>query len=69
MLHQALFAANAFIFYREVSPWNALFERQPAMLPYSPLLDYEHPTETSDHPREQVIRRACSSQDQACITY
>eukprot|EP00959_Pyramimonas_sp_CCMP1952_P276708 5784120-Pyramimonas_sp.AAC.1 len=36
LLHEALFAANAFTFYSEVSPCNALFGRQPAMLPDLP---------------------------------
>eukprot|EP00959_Pyramimonas_sp_CCMP1952_P051106 1067978-Pyramimonas_sp.AAC.1 len=36
LLHEALFAASAFTFYSEVSPYNALFERQPAMLPDLP---------------------------------
>eukprot|EP00959_Pyramimonas_sp_CCMP1952_P088303 1847364-Pyramimonas_sp.AAC.1 len=31
LLHEALFAANAFTCYNEVSPYNALFGRQPAM--------------------------------------
>eukprot|EP00959_Pyramimonas_sp_CCMP1952_P312792 6547478-Pyramimonas_sp.AAC.1 len=47
LLHEALFAANAFIFYNEVSPCNALVGRQPAMLPDLPVLDHEQPTETS----------------------
>eukprot|EP00959_Pyramimonas_sp_CCMP1952_P316342 6621365-Pyramimonas_sp.AAC.1 len=58
-LHEALFAANAFTFYNEVSPYNALFGRQPAMLPDLPVLDHDQPTETSDHSREQTIRRVC----------
>eukprot|EP00959_Pyramimonas_sp_CCMP1952_P133474 2791114-Pyramimonas_sp.AAC.1 len=45
-LREALFAANAFTFYDEVSPYNALFGRQLAMLPDLPVLDYEQPTET-----------------------
>eukprot|EP00959_Pyramimonas_sp_CCMP1952_P017549 372401-Pyramimonas_sp.AAC.1 len=36
LLHEALFAANAFTFYSEVSPYNALIGRQPAMLPDLP---------------------------------
>eukprot|EP00959_Pyramimonas_sp_CCMP1952_P081396 1700694-Pyramimonas_sp.AAC.1 len=36
LLHEALPAANAFTFYDEVSPCNALFGRQPAMLPDLP---------------------------------
>eukprot|EP00959_Pyramimonas_sp_CCMP1952_P134719 2819395-Pyramimonas_sp.AAC.1 len=32
LLHDALFAASAFTFYSEVSPCNALFGRQPAIL-------------------------------------
>eukprot|EP00959_Pyramimonas_sp_CCMP1952_P169065 3531740-Pyramimonas_sp.AAC.1 len=59
LLHGALFAAHAFTFYSEVSPCNALFGRQPAMLPDLPVLDREQPTETSDHSREQTIRRVC----------
>eukprot|EP00959_Pyramimonas_sp_CCMP1952_P271740 5681622-Pyramimonas_sp.AAC.1 len=51
LLHEALFAANAFTFCEEVSPCNALFGRQPAMLPDLPVLDHEQPTETSDHSR------------------
>eukprot|EP00959_Pyramimonas_sp_CCMP1952_P139974 2929242-Pyramimonas_sp.AAC.1 len=52
LLHEALFAANAFTFHNEVSPYNARFGRQPAMLPDLPILDHEQPTETSDHSRE-----------------
>eukprot|EP00959_Pyramimonas_sp_CCMP1952_P184503 3858182-Pyramimonas_sp.AAC.1 len=48
LLHEALFAANAVTFYNEVSPYNALFGRQPATLPDLPVLDHEQPTETSD---------------------
>eukprot|EP00959_Pyramimonas_sp_CCMP1952_P082721 1728724-Pyramimonas_sp.AAC.1 len=59
LLHEALFAANAFTLYNEVSPYNALFGRQPAVLPDLPVLDHEQPTETSDHSREHVFRRAC----------
>ena len=33
------------------------YGRQPAMLPDLPALDYEHETDTSDHTREEVIRR------------
>eukprot|EP00959_Pyramimonas_sp_CCMP1952_P088164 1844455-Pyramimonas_sp.AAC.1 len=55
----ALFAANALTFYNEVSPYNALFGRQPAMLPDLPVLDHKQPTETLDHSREQVVRWAC----------
>eukprot|EP00959_Pyramimonas_sp_CCMP1952_P223383 4670170-Pyramimonas_sp.AAC.1 len=36
LLHEALSAASAFTFYNEVSPYNALFGRQPAMLPDLP---------------------------------
>eukprot|EP00959_Pyramimonas_sp_CCMP1952_P094330 1973169-Pyramimonas_sp.AAC.1 len=57
LLHEALFAASAFTSYSEVSPYNALFGRQPAMLPDLPVSDHEQPTETSDHSREQTIRR------------
>eukprot|EP00959_Pyramimonas_sp_CCMP1952_P157461 3293007-Pyramimonas_sp.AAC.1 len=35
-LHEALFAASAFTLHNEVSPFNALFGRQPAMLPDLP---------------------------------
>eukprot|EP00959_Pyramimonas_sp_CCMP1952_P367983 7708455-Pyramimonas_sp.AAC.1 len=49
LLHEALFAASAFTFYNEVTPYNALFGRQPAVLPDLPVLDHEQPTETSDH--------------------
>eukprot|EP00959_Pyramimonas_sp_CCMP1952_P073625 1538812-Pyramimonas_sp.AAC.1 len=45
LLHEALFAACAFTFYNEMSPYNALFDL--------PILDHEQPTETSDHSREQ----------------
>eukprot|EP00959_Pyramimonas_sp_CCMP1952_P467527 9491781-Pyramimonas_sp.AAC.1 len=55
--HGALFAANAFTFYNELSPCDALFGRQPAMLPDLPVLGHEQQTETSDHSREQTIRR------------
>ena len=34
-----------------------MFGRQPAMLPDFPVLDNEQETETSDHNREQLIRR------------
>eukprot|EP00959_Pyramimonas_sp_CCMP1952_P128956 2696848-Pyramimonas_sp.AAC.1 len=57
LLHEALFAASAFTFYDEVSPNNALFGRQPAMLPDLPVLYREQLTETSDHSRGQTIRR------------
>eukprot|EP00959_Pyramimonas_sp_CCMP1952_P360136 7540951-Pyramimonas_sp.AAC.1 len=53
----ALFAANAFAFYNEVSPYIALFGRRPAMLPDAPVLDREQSTDTSDHSREQTIHR------------
>eukprot|EP00959_Pyramimonas_sp_CCMP1952_P283448 5925626-Pyramimonas_sp.AAC.1 len=45
-----------FMFTR-VSPCNALFGRQPAMLPDLPLLDHELQTETSDHFGELIICR------------
>eukprot|EP00959_Pyramimonas_sp_CCMP1952_P433215 9071918-Pyramimonas_sp.AAC.1 len=45
LLHEALFVASAFTFYIEVSPYSALFGRQPAMLPDLPVLDHEQPTE------------------------
>eukprot|EP00959_Pyramimonas_sp_CCMP1952_P115768 2420585-Pyramimonas_sp.AAC.1 len=51
LLHEALFAANAFTFYSEVSPCNALFGRQPAMRPELPVLDHEQSTETSGQSR------------------
>eukprot|EP00959_Pyramimonas_sp_CCMP1952_P195929 4096491-Pyramimonas_sp.AAC.1 len=54
LLHETLFAANAFTICNEVSP---LFGRQPAMLPDLPVLDHEQPTETSYHSREQTMRR------------
>eukprot|EP00959_Pyramimonas_sp_CCMP1952_P115679 2418520-Pyramimonas_sp.AAC.1 len=57
VLHEAWLAANAFSFYNEVSPCNALFGRQPAMLPDLPVLDHEQSTETSYHSREQTMRR------------
>eukprot|EP00959_Pyramimonas_sp_CCMP1952_P399101 8362819-Pyramimonas_sp.AAC.1 len=57
LLHEALFAASAFTFYNDVSPCNALFGRQPAMIPDLPVLDHEQATETSDHSREQTIRK------------
>eukprot|EP00959_Pyramimonas_sp_CCMP1952_P274617 5740806-Pyramimonas_sp.AAC.1 len=59
LLHEALLAASSFTFYTEVSPYNALLGRQPAMLPDLPVLEHAQPTETSDHSRGQVIRRAC----------
>eukprot|EP00959_Pyramimonas_sp_CCMP1952_P192659 4028438-Pyramimonas_sp.AAC.1 len=59
LLREALFAANAFTFYGQVSPCSALFGRQPAMLPDLRVLDHEQPTETSAHSREQTIRRVC----------
>eukprot|EP00959_Pyramimonas_sp_CCMP1952_P315357 6600283-Pyramimonas_sp.AAC.1 len=49
LLHEALFAANAFTFYSEMTPYNALFGRQQATLPDLPVLDHEQPTETSYH--------------------
>eukprot|EP00959_Pyramimonas_sp_CCMP1952_P324623 6795029-Pyramimonas_sp.AAC.1 len=45
-------------FYNAVSPCNALFGRQPAMLPDLPVLGHEQQTEASDHSREHTIRRA-----------
>eukprot|EP00959_Pyramimonas_sp_CCMP1952_P116943 2444386-Pyramimonas_sp.AAC.1 len=57
LLHEALVAASAFTFYDEVSPYNALFGRRPATLPDLPVLDHEQPTETSDHSREQTMRK------------
>eukprot|EP00959_Pyramimonas_sp_CCMP1952_P231398 4836783-Pyramimonas_sp.AAC.1 len=57
LLHEALFAANAFTFFNEVSPCKALFGRQLAMLLDLPVLDHGQQTETSDHTREQIIRR------------
>eukprot|EP00959_Pyramimonas_sp_CCMP1952_P273848 5724039-Pyramimonas_sp.AAC.1 len=59
LLHEALFAANRFTFYSEVSPCSALFGWQPAVLPDLPVLEHEQPTETSDHSREQTMRRLC----------
>eukprot|EP00959_Pyramimonas_sp_CCMP1952_P255376 5333958-Pyramimonas_sp.AAC.1 len=59
LLHEALFAASAFTFYSEMSPYKALLGRQAGMLPDWPVLDHEQPTETSDHSREQTIRRVC----------
>eukprot|EP00959_Pyramimonas_sp_CCMP1952_P162444 3396466-Pyramimonas_sp.AAC.1 len=53
LLREALFAASAFTFYNAVSACNALFGRQPAMIPDLPVLGQEQPTETSDHYREQ----------------
>lgn len=60
LLHEALFAANVFTFCNEVSPRSAMFGRQTTMLPDLSVLDHEQPTETADHSREQVIRRACT---------
>eukprot|EP00959_Pyramimonas_sp_CCMP1952_P225992 4726087-Pyramimonas_sp.AAC.1 len=57
LLHEALFAADAFTFYDEAFPCSALSGRQPAMLPDLPVLDHEQLTETSGHSREQTIRR------------
>eukprot|EP00959_Pyramimonas_sp_CCMP1952_P208360 4358636-Pyramimonas_sp.AAC.1 len=57
LLHEALFAARAFTFYDEVSPYNALSERQPAMLPDLPVLDRDQSTEPPGHSREQAMRR------------
>eukprot|EP00959_Pyramimonas_sp_CCMP1952_P363023 7601794-Pyramimonas_sp.AAC.1 len=57
LLHEALFAANAFTFYHAVSPCTALFGRQSAMLPDLPVLDHEQPAETSDYSREQMTRK------------
>eukprot|EP00959_Pyramimonas_sp_CCMP1952_P108231 2263008-Pyramimonas_sp.AAC.1 len=36
LLHEALFAISAFTCFNEGSPYNALFGRQPAMLPDLP---------------------------------
>eukprot|EP00959_Pyramimonas_sp_CCMP1952_P159727 3340740-Pyramimonas_sp.AAC.1 len=58
LLHEALFTASAFTFYDEVSPYSALFGRQPALLPDLPVLDHEQPMEASDRFREQMIRKA-----------
>eukprot|EP00959_Pyramimonas_sp_CCMP1952_P168741 3525324-Pyramimonas_sp.AAC.1 len=55
-----LCAASAFTFYSEVSPCNALFGRQPAMLPDLPVLDHEGPTDSWDHSREQTMRKVFS---------
>eukprot|EP00959_Pyramimonas_sp_CCMP1952_P110220 2306014-Pyramimonas_sp.AAC.1 len=44
LLHDVLFAADAFTFDSEVSPYSALFGRQPAMLPDLPVLDHEQQT-------------------------
>ena len=57
LLHEVMFASNAFTFYNGVSPYNALYGRQPAMLHDLPALDHEQETETSDHTREEVIRK------------
>eukprot|EP00959_Pyramimonas_sp_CCMP1952_P430826 9022708-Pyramimonas_sp.AAC.1 len=57
LLHEALFAASAITFYSEASPCNALFGRQRAMLPDAPVLGHEQPTATSDHCREQKMRK------------
>eukprot|EP00959_Pyramimonas_sp_CCMP1952_P120283 2515257-Pyramimonas_sp.AAC.1 len=57
LLHEALFAASAFTFYNEVSPYSAVFGWRPAMVPDLPVLDHEQSTETSEHSREQTIRR------------
>eukprot|EP00959_Pyramimonas_sp_CCMP1952_P377952 7917153-Pyramimonas_sp.AAC.1 len=43
--HGVFFAANSFTFYSEASPCSALFGRQPAMPPDSPVLDRDQPTE------------------------
>eukprot|EP00959_Pyramimonas_sp_CCMP1952_P104316 2180212-Pyramimonas_sp.AAC.1 len=53
LLHESLFAVNAFTFYGEVFPYSALFGRQLAMLPDLPALDHEQPTETPGHSRGQ----------------
>eukprot|EP00959_Pyramimonas_sp_CCMP1952_P125555 2625345-Pyramimonas_sp.AAC.1 len=55
----ALFAADAFTYYKEVSPCSSLFGRQPAMLPDLPILEHVLPMEMSDHSREQMMRKAC----------
>eukprot|EP00959_Pyramimonas_sp_CCMP1952_P030145 632188-Pyramimonas_sp.AAC.1 len=56
--HEALFAAGAFTFDNEVSPCNALFGREPAMLPDLLVLDHEQQTETIDFSREQIYPQA-----------
>ena len=67
LLHEALFACSAFTFFNEVSPYNAMFGRQPAMLPDFPVLDHEQETETSDHNLEQFRARFfLSRDDNAC---
>ena len=57
LLHEAMFASSAFTFYNGVSPYSALYGRQPAMLPDLPVPDREQETETTDHSREELIRR------------
>ena len=57
LLHEAMFASRAFTFYNGVSPYNALYGRQPAMLPDLPVPDHEQETETTGHSRGELIRR------------
>ena len=56
LLSEAVFACNAFTFYNECSPYNALLGRQPACLPDLPTPDFEQKTDTSGHEREAQIR-------------
>ena len=55
---EAIFAVNAFSFYNGVSPYNALYGRQPAFLPDLENLDFPKTGENSDHLREETIRQA-----------
>eukprot|EP00959_Pyramimonas_sp_CCMP1952_P459080 9477674-Pyramimonas_sp.AAC.1 len=54
LLHEALLAANAFIFCNEVCHITLCLGGR-----WQYFLGHEQPTETSDHSREQVIRREC----------
>eukprot|EP00959_Pyramimonas_sp_CCMP1952_P063103 1318964-Pyramimonas_sp.AAC.1 len=47
LLHEASFASSALTFYNEVSPYSALFGRQPATLPDPPVLDHEQQSDSS----------------------
>eukprot|EP00959_Pyramimonas_sp_CCMP1952_P277733 5805510-Pyramimonas_sp.AAC.1 len=55
LLHEALFAASALTFCNGASACNALFGRQPSMLPDLSVLEREQQMGASDISREQTI--------------
>ena len=58
LLSEANFVCNAFTFIGGVSPYNAVFGRQPAFLPDLQTLDYNPKGETLHREREERIRAA-----------